>query len=254
MSYLTAAVIEAAKKHARAEYPKESCGVVFRGDYVPCVNIAADPLKDFEIASRVYAQFVAQGGVDAILHSHPDGPLFPTQSDMESQILTNVPWGIIPLDDERIGDPIMWGDRLDKTPLIGREFRHGISDCYSLIRDTFALGAEGLKTQGVSSDWPFEPRFLPEVPRDDAWWNIEGQDLYSAGLAKHGFRPIQQHDVRAGDGFLVKVRSNKFNHAGLLVTKDLILHHLPGRLSRREPAGMWGRTAELWVRHEVQDA
>jgi proteasome lid subunit RPN8/RPN11 len=252
-SILTFEVREAAKAHARAEYPKESCGIVFRGAYVPCKNIASDPEKDFEISPHVYQQFVARGGVEAVLHSHPGGPLFPTQSDMESQLLTAVPWGIIPIiieDDEcRIGDPIMWGDQLPRLPIIGRSFVPGITDCYSMIRDIFFAGREGLKAQNITDVWPFDSIQLPEVPRDADWF-AQGQDLYIDGLAKHGFREIKQHEARAGDGFLMKWKSDRFNHGGVLVANDLLAHHLPDRLSRREAAGIWGRQAGMWVRYE----
>ncbi|WLR91007.1 NlpC/P60 family protein [Shinella zoogloeoides] len=176
---------------------------------------------------------------------------------MIGQISTDVAWGIIPILEEdkifRIGEPIMWGGNVPKSDLIGREFLHGIHDCYSLIKDTFALGKEGLAAQGISDVWPYEPRLLPEVPRDDGWWEL-GKDLYVDGLKKNGFRIIQPHEARAGDGFLTKIRSDKLNHAGLLVTDDTIIHHLPMRASRREPAGLWGRQAEIWVRHEGLDA
>lgn len=256
-SFLTYDVVEAAKAHARKEYPNESCGLVFNGEYVPCENIAGDPTTDFEISAQVYRSYARRGEIQAVLHSHPGGPLFPTEADMIGQISTDVAWGIIPILEEdkifRIGEPIMWGGNVPKSDLIGREFLHGIHDCYSLIKDTFALGKEGLAAQGISDVWPYEPRLLPEVPRDDGWWEL-GKDLYVDGLKKNGFRIIQPHEARAGDGFLTKIRSDKLNHAGLLVTDDTIIHHLPMRASRREPAGLWGRQAEIWVRHEGLDA
>lgn len=256
-SILSPSTIESAKRHAKAVYPSESCGIVFRGEYVPCDNIASEPEKDFEISPKVYASYVAKGGVEAVIHSHPGGPLYPTANDMLHQVATNVPWGIIPILEEdgifRVGDPIMWGDGVPKTNLLGRQFLHGVHDCYSLIRDTFALGKDALAEQGVTEKWPYEPRDLPEVPRDDAWWS-DGKDLYVDGLAKNGFRIIQPNEARAGDGFLMKIRSDKLNHGGVLVTDDIILHHLPMRASRREPVGVWGRSADLWVRHEVNDA
>lgn len=250
-------VIEAAKAHARKEYPNESCGIVFNGEYIPCQNIAGDPTVDFEISPKVYANYAKRGVIEAIIHSHPGGPLFPTEADMIGQISTNVPWGIIPLvvEDEvmRIGDPIMWGDMLEKAPLIGRTFVHGIHDCYAIIRDIYALGKEGLSAQGVTDEWPYDPITLPEFPRNDAWWE-EDKDLYVDGFAQAGFRVIPQHEARVGDVFLMKIRSEKVIHGGVLVTDDVIVHHLPMRASRREPAGMWGRNAEMWLRHEAADA
>lgn len=256
-SALPYSVVEAAKDHAKREYPNESCGIVFRGEYIPCLNIAGDPTTDFEIDPTIYAAYAKRGGIDAILHSHPGGPLYPTEADMIGQISTNVAWGIIPLDLNegvmRVGEPILWGDMLEKAPLIGRPFVHGIHDCYAVIRDVYALGKEGLKEQDVTEVWPFDPIDLPEFPRDNDWWE-HGKDLYIDGFAKAGFRVIPHHEARVSDVFLMKIRSDKIIHGGVLVTNDVIVHHLPLRASRREPAGLWGRQAEMWLRHEAADA
>ncbi len=68
-------------------------------------------------------------------------------------------------------------------------------------------------------------------------------------LFKHGWTEIRREDAQPGDCFLAKIRSDKFNHAGVLVSRDLIMHHLPGRMSRREPAGIWARQAGRWLRY-----
>lgn len=263
-SYLSREVIEAAQEHARQRYPEESCGLVVDGAYWPAENVCRSAnqhepgnadcgckLCAFEIEEQFYLNAVQTGELQAILHSHPNGPLFPSQADMEGQLNTAVPWGIIgcSLQDKewRVSEPIMWGDQLGVAPILGRQFIHGVYDCYSLVRDTFRLGREELAKQGLA--WPFDPIELPEVPRDDNWWS-NGKDLYADGLKKNGFKLISMSDVRPGDGFLFKVRSDKFNHAGLLLGDGCILHHMPNRLSRREPASIWGRAADVWVRYE----
>lgn len=250
---------EAAKQHARQCYPEESCGIVVDGVYIPVENIARDPLEhtgERDCACRL-CSFAMPANVlmkhpDAtmILHSHPNGPLYPSELDMQQQIQSGLTWGIIPLDEDRVGDPILWGGDEPMQPLIGREFVHGIHDCYALIRDTFALGREELARQDII--WPFDPIHLADCPRDDAWWE-DGQDLYLDNFAAWGFEEIAFEEARPGDVFLVKIRSEKFNHGGLLIGNSLILHHLPGRLSRREPAGIWARHAGVWLRYKGAD-
>jgi len=44
-----------------------------------------------------------------------------------------------------------------------------------------------------------------------------------------------------GDVFLAQVRAPVPNHGGVYLDGGLILHHLEGRLSRREPLGPWRR-------------
>lgn len=252
-----------AKAHARAQFPKESCGVIAGGVYYELKNVADHPstheednehcdcqLCSFRIDPAAYAPFAAgsAGELQFIVHSHPNGPFYPSRADMESQAQTNVPWAILALDEERVGNPIMWGDDLPIAPLVGREFMHGVHDCYSLIRDAYRLGKDELAKQNVL-DWPFEPLKLMDMPRQDSWWDGDA-DLYMENFVKAGFRQITVDEARPGDVFLMKIRSSKFNHGGLLINDGLVLHHLPSRLSRREPAGLWGRQAGVWLRHQ----
>lgn len=246
-----------ARIHAREVYPEESCGLIVKGEYIRCDNIAKDPefheednkdctcrLCSFEISPSVYAQHV--NDVDVIVHSHPNGPHYPSKLDMEAQLQTGKEWAIIALDAERVSTrPVCWGGEIQ--PLLGREFMHGVTDCYSIIQDAFALGKDKLAEQGIHG-WPYDPINLPHAPREDGWWEGEA-DLYIENFERAGFE-IVKGDPRPGDVFLTSVRSKKNNHGGILIGDGLIVHHLPERLSRREPAGLWGRSANIWLRHK----
>lgn len=249
-----------ARTHARSVFPEESCGLIVNGRYVACENRAADPAthdKDdatcrcrlcaFEIADSDYLAHQAE--LQAVVHSHPNGPAYPSKADMVQQEASDVTWIIITLDETRFGPETVWGGDCPIEPMIGREFVHGITDCYSLIRHAYALGHEGMKAQGM--DWPFKPIKLPLGERDDNWWdNASDNDLYETNYPKAGFVEISVTDVMPGDVFLGRIRSDKLNHGGVLLGGNLILHHLPQRLSRREPAGIWARCAEKWIRFE----
>lgn len=249
--------IAAAKAHARAEYPKESCGFIKGDAFTPVANICADAAthdaENPDCACQLCAFLISSEDVlanldaEAVIHSHPDGPMYPSAADMEGQMADGRPWGIIALSEDRVSEPWFWGDSLPIRPLIGREFMHGICDCYSLVRDVFRLGKQALAEQGIP-DWPFEPITLLDYPRDDAWWNKDF-DLYNLEAFKVGFVEIKREEARPGDAFLCKINSGKFNHGGLLIGNDLLLHHLPARLSRREPAGLWARHAGRWLRY-----
>lgn len=251
---------EDAKAHARAAFPKESCGLVVKGAYIACENarlpadthIEGDENCGCQLCSfEIRAEVIAEHGddIEMIIHSHPNGPFYPSKVDMEGQIATGVPWAIITLDDERISDDhVMWGDSLPIAPLVGRVFMHGVHDCFSLVRDAFRLGTEGLEAQGITG-WPYPPVTFPVAPRQDGWWNGT-DDLYDENWAKHGFVEIDSTEAKPGDVCLMKIRSDKNNHAAVLVGEGTILHHLPARLSRREPAGLWGRQASRWIRYQ----
>lgn len=256
-------VINAAKRHAIDAYPEEACGLVVSGQYVPTFNysLPADQHTgyptcecckcSFAIAPEDFLQ--AGDGLEAILHSHPDGPYYPSQSDMEGQIRTAVPWGIIATDGERASEPLIWGDTLEIAPLIGREFMHGVHDCYSLLRDTFRLGKDALAEADVTHEWPYDPILLSDHPRNDAWWETS-DNLYEDFFEGEGFSVISASEVMPGDCFLTRIRSGKINHSGVYIGRSLLLHHLPNRLSRREPAGIWSKQVAIWIRHEAANA
>jgi proteasome lid subunit RPN8/RPN11 len=249
--------IDAAKAHARSVYPEESCGFIVKGEYIPVTNQAGDPAehtKDVSCRCRLCAFAISDADylkvakdLQMVVHSHPGGPAYPSKTDMAHQEISGVTWAIITLDEERFGPVTVWGGDCPTEKLIEREFIHGINDCYSLIRDVFALGREGMKAQGM--DWPHDPITLPVYPRNDQWWERDNDNFYETKPQEIGFVEVQNYEVRPGDVFLCKIRSNQLNHGGVLLGNNLILHHLPQRLSRREPAGLWSRTAEKWIRY-----
>lgn len=222
-----------------SKYPQEGCGLIVGGAFVPVDNVAGDPAEDFIMPPDTMLKYP---DAQAVVHSHPDGPDFPSAADMAGQIATGIPWGLCVVSADRlVSKPWYWGDSLDPPPLAGREFRHGPSgtdnkgDCYALIRDWYRL------QRGI---------MLPDFPRDDAWWETGG-NLYEEHFAEAGFCEIPASQANDGDIFLMKVMSDRTNHAGILTSGcQLILHHLSGRLSRQEPMGMWRKFITKWVRYK----
>lgn len=234
---LTNELVEAIRAHALTEYPRECCGIIERGVYVPLVNIHETPETDFKLSPEVWTQ----RDIEAVVHSHPDAPDEPTASDMASQIETAVPWVLLTVKSGVASTPYAWGTEECTPPLVGRSFRHGPSgtdnkgDCYAIVRDWYML------ERGVE---------LPEFPRNNDWWQ-NGDNLYSEGFARAGFYEIAPSDViAAGDVVLMSINSKVLNHAAVYLGNDMILHHLYGRLSRREPACLWRKMFRKVIRHE----
>lgn len=220
-----------ARAHAIAEFPKESCGIVSGGAYHPIDNIADDPKRDFAMPLSTWIDHEVEG----VIHSHgPEFSASPSANDMIHQMAANVPWGITRTDGVAATPVLWWGDfRLD-DPLIGREFYHGVLDCYAAIR---------------AWRWQTHQIKLPEFPRDPLWWD-NGLDLYSEGFAKAGYRVISESEAKVGDVALINFRSKVPNHGGTLVEDGLLYHHLQNRLSCREPIGRWRLMISRWLRHE----
>lgn len=242
-------VIEAAKAHALAEYPKEACGLVFRGEYLPAENVAENPTETFKMQTTL-----ALLEAEALIHSHPlDNliePSCPSSDDMRGQISTAMPWAIIDCDGQAAKDPYIFGEHLAKEPVydergqvVSYEFHHGVRDCYTAIRRWY---------------WNERGVMLPEFPRDVRWWETD-ENLYAHGFEKAGFEKISLRELKDGDIVFGKVGGSEVkcvNHAGVYLDnpkdgKGLIYHHLPGRLARREPAGAWVNRASFAARYSV---
>lgn len=235
------------KEHAKQCYPKESCGIVVKDSYLECENTSDEPNHFFKMSWDEIGEHSRD--IQAVVHSHPEGPAYPSASDMRSQLDFGVPFGIIPLYAREnsegafldVHDPFWFGDGSEKAPLIGRGFRHGVTDCYSLIRDWYQ------EELGIT---------LIEVPRDWEWWH-NGEDLYCKFLLKAGFSVLQNGEKPTrGDLFGGAIGSKKVNHAGVYLGNGEGLHHLtsgsgfdPNTLSVRTPLERYMRFITMWVRY-----
>lgn len=215
---------------AVAAYPNEAVFLLSAdGDCRRVNNCADDPTSTFRVSKREMARGRA-AGLAAVVHSHPDYPACPSAADMRGQLSTAVPWGVVATDGQSATSITWWGEGVPVPELVGRPFVHGVTDCYSAIRDWFRSERDTV---------------LPEFPRDWEWWNNEG-DLYRDGFAAAGFTRIDTKDALPGDVWLCQLRSPVPNHGGVLLERGLCLHHPSARLpvepaflSRIEPINRW---------------
>lgn len=227
----TKEVEDAARAHALAEFPKEAVGLVIDGQYVPQENIAEDPEADF------YIEGFPLVGLEAVIHSHPKRTVAaPSALDMQSQIETAVPWGIIATDGKWASKVVWFGDQVPLQPLLGRQFLHGITDCYEGLRSFFKM------TKGV---------WLLQFPRDEEWWNDpDGPDLLTPeNFKKAGFTEISYNELQPGDVVLAAILCKRVNHCGVYVGNGLVMHHLYNRMSKREPLGPWLKFCRYYLRY-----
>lgn len=237
-----AAVLE----HARREYPRECCGLIIvrrgRERYVPCRNTAIGS-EHFILPGEDFAAAEEQGTVMAVVHSHPDAPATPSQADRVSCEASGLPWHIVRVDRAELDDHSLDLQTIEpsgyQAPLVGREFAHGVLDCYALVRDWYRI------ERGI---------VLPDFERRDDWW-LTGENLYLDNFRAAGFEPVADGaPLKVGDGILMQVRSPQHpNHAGVYIDEGFqwMLHHAHGRLSTREVyGGYWREVTRLVVRHK----
>ncbi len=228
-------------EHAEGTYPRECCGLVVRlaGDagaivYAPCANISPDDSgqDQFVISPEDWAQAEDRGEILAVCHSHPNESANPSQADLVMCERSGLPWIIVgwPSGVVRSCEPTGY-----QAPLVGREFFHGVLDCYTLVRDYY------------QRELDIE---LPDFEREDAWWD-KGQNLYRDNFAAAGFVEVNEAEPRQHDALLMQVRSDVENHAAVYLGDQVILHHLYSRLSERTVyGGYWHRHTRAILRHK----
>ncbi|MFJ9531259.1 C40 family peptidase [Herbaspirillum sp. NPDC101396] len=246
----------AIRAHAIAEYPRECCGLIVLEAgvevYVPCRNVATGKKngrdirqEQFRLAQEDYFAAADRGDVLALVHSHPDEPARPTQGDRVCCEESQIPWYIVRVDGTEGEIVTREIESLApcgyQAPLIGREFYHGVLDCYALIRDWFQI------ERGI---------VIPDFARRDNWWaDGSGDDLYMTQFRKAGFVQVDLEDLQVGDCFIMQVRAKVANHAAVYIGNNMILHHLYGRPSRRDVYGVggyWHEVTRLVVRYSGQ--
>lgn len=229
--------IEDAIAHAKEEYPRESVGFfyVHKGKmrYHAAVNIS--PEKDrFMVSAEETAQVEAKGEIVALVHSHPDTSPLPSLLDQSAHAVSGLEWVIIGLIDG-VADVHTMPAMTEAVPLMGRTFIHGVTDCYTFIRDWYK--------QEFSLD-------LPDFARADKWWEL-GQNLYVENFEAAGFVAVD--DMQYGDVLLMTIGASVANHGAVYVGDGLIEHHLYSRLSCREVFGQFYRDRVRYVvRHNTR--
>lgn len=226
--------------HAKATAPQEACGFVictYQSNeliYVPCDNIAYDPVNYFEIEADDFIRAELQGEIIAVVHSHPDsqtekGLPYLSTADRACQVRLHLPFWLVCGDNLYIFRPI--------APLVGREFTNQTQDCRILCLDAYMLA--GLDIDQSELHYAFD-------------WFEQGENLYECYLVKADFERLPFNATpQLGDIVLLQVGSPVPNHAGVYLGNQMMLHHSLNRLSARVPYdGAWlQQTHSIW-RHK----
>lgn len=258
-------VREDIRRHAEKEYPRECCGVVMsvqgRPQYFPCKNLSDDPTEEFQLCPEDMTDALDLGELEAIVHSHPDATSQPSTYDlafMERYYATErlldaeakpTPWIILSWPDGDFRQVVAQGD----IPLTGREFVHGLHDCWQCCADYY------YRTSGLS---------FPDFSREDGWWeDIDAPSHYELNFLSCGFYKVPLDEIQVGDLVIMQIgRSFHPNHAAIYLgsTPQLpnepldifgqgpfILHHMYSRKSAVEIyGGMWLQRTSFVLRHK----
>lgn len=225
-----------AEAYAKSEYPREACGLIVivkgRERFFPCQNIAIGD-DHFVLKPDDYAAAEDAGEIVAVWHSHCGIGAEPSEADMVSCEKTGLAWYIYatPADNWCRFTPTGY-----RAPLVGRQWQHGVLDCYSLVKDAYA---------------EMFSIYLPDFERNDNWW-LRGENLYIDNFAKVGFQQVES--PHHGDALLMQIASPVPNHAAIWLDGDMILHHIHGRLSSKDVYGEYYRkNTAMVLRYAARD-
>lgn len=219
-------------KIAMDAYPNEACAFIVGNKLIPVENISTTPTQSFELSAE---DSLIQLKANGFIHSHPDGPIYPSKADMISQKSARIPFGIITCTNDSTSASIWLHDDTLGIPLDERPFIHGIFDCYSLIRGYYK------QAKNIT---------LPDFPRDMNWWENKKEDLYMKNFELAGFKEISSDDVlQEGDVILMNIQSDVVSHAAVYIGDGLLLHHLRGKISKKDRATSWKKYYSKIVRY-----
>ena len=207
------------QEHFKGEYPREGCGIISivkgKRKWFPCTNIAEDG-EDFIIDSQEYLKLKRTTDIVAIVHSHPDSPSEPSDTDTKYCNALGIPYYIYsyPNMDLTVLDPIR-----STTDLYGREYEFGVRDCFEAAKDY--LGSRGIL---IPSRALFE----------DDWWEKDLDYFTEDTIAEWKLVAVPLTDLQENDVLIFNVKSDVGNHCGVYIGNECFYHHAEKRLSCRE--------------------
>lgn len=221
-------MIQDIKDHFDNEYPKEGCGVIGivkgKKKWFPCKNVA-DSEEDFILSSEDWFEIKKKADIFAIVHNHINYSNEASENDINNCNALGIPYYIFsyPELDLNILEP-----KTHFNPLIGREYKFGVTDCFEAMRDW--LAKENIQI-------PKRAAF------EDDWW-LKGLDYFTEDIIEQwGFKKVDT--PQKNDLLIFAVESSVGNHCGVYLNNDIFFHHAENRLSCRESL------YPFWAKHII---
>ena len=228
-------MIEEIAEHFEKEYPREGCGIIGivkgKKKWFPCSNVSEDD-ESFILDSKDWFRIKQQADIFAVVHNHPDASNEASEQDINSCNALGIPYYIFsyPSMELNIVEPVK-----NFTPLIGREYVFGHTDCFEAMRDW-------LKTEGI--DIP------PRAAFEDDWWE-KGLDYFCEKTIKE-WNHKKVSNPQKNDVLIFQVGADVPNHCGVYIGNDVFFHHANNRLSCRENLyPFWIKSLVGIYRHEA---
>jgi proteasome lid subunit RPN8/RPN11 len=200
------------RRHAREAMPEEACGFVLPdGEVMRARNRSQAPLDSFVTDGKTMLEAVSKRA-SFLYHSHPSGNAKPSALDETSCKRMGIPYLIYSVDQDEfeIFDPFPPWEKL-----VGLPWQWGKYDCFTIVRDYFAL-CHGIEIPEYERPDPFPP--------DYNFYEIHSEDV--------GFH-IVDRPPKLDDVISLHIGTRYENHLAI-VLGDQILHHSKGSYSQKQ--------------------
>ena len=210
------------RSHALENKDAECCGLVLESGNskltYKCKNISSNSGEHFELSPLDYLRAWNGGQNKIIGFYHSQKSAKPSTLDVIVRRNHKIPSYIYSLD---VDDFIeVTDEHLKYGDYLGKDFELGKQDCFTLIRDFYQ------KEYGIS---------IRDYLRDDEILN-KNKNMADNIYLMENFTKVDIKDIIEGD-----VIEFKFNHFGIYITGDLLLHHARNRYSGIERLGICWR-------------
>lgn len=217
-----------------AAYPREAVVAIWPdGTWAEFANIHDAPERSFRLSEHDTA-LLNEHPPALFLHSHPNGPAWPSDADTDAQIATGWTWGIVVVHGDAAGRvlsvdrPEIWGPDAPVLPLEGRSYLWGVRDCWTLVRDYY---------RAAGHSFPDIPRVKEPGPHhtDPARVN-----QFTHWAPRIGFERVTDRAYREpGDLVLMAWGQPRINHCAVYLGESRYLHQ-----PDRQPSSIWQAPTE----------
>lgn len=215
------------KKHCLSKPDEECCGLVVfskitNEDIVcPCQNTNPEKKYNFTINPNDYLNATAIGDIKAVYHSHPAGKVAFSEFDKMNSNNHNLTYILYHIKSD---DFLYYYPNKEMNKYIGREFSYGKSDCFSLIKDYYK------REKNIDII-----EYDQLVNRDSSWRKKSAEHFQKMLEANPNFKEVDSQKLEKDDVLAYQYFDRPFEHFGVYLGDNLVLHQKIRRLSCIEP-------------------
>lgn len=222
MNYLNRQIQDFIQNHAKADFPKEACGIIVEKDSaaiaIKCDNMSINPEESFLLSIPQVKKFAQNFKIVGYYHSHPkDNPV----GDIDIMVSEKTKLNCIMFNcvTNQFSEYIPKGIFIS---YLNRPFLYGIFDCLTLIIDYYQ-NQLNLKVNDIDHPHRINPYLGKDVKAP-----ILKEHFINNGFQEAG--TLKKHDVILTKTYQMKTPT----HCLVYLGENKILHHPAGQFSLKE--------------------